>query len=402
MSDVKTAPEKPCGDAVFSGGDLRKTLQLMRDKTGIQRSASAKRCRAARKEAGPLVHTARSLRLPARTGEVPSGPSGPSGHAEPKSSPKKESDVPLRPTETKAAATFPQATVPKSPLVSPVLGVRHVLQETHFNISKAGSKPVKPVSAPPSPGQWVRRSPLPQNRNVLRSMSPPSSPPPPLPRSPLLSGAEGPGAKETVPCTAIASEASEITPAPVAHVEEEATATDTSANLGTAAPASRSPPAPWQCPVGVQTVQTTVNATTSPCALATRVEGVRSCHDGIRSGKAGFVGTFAAGAGPCGTWSPAPSFLLPPRAATQNLQPPQLRVARVCATPPPPFTPIMHHRDGREEARPVQRTLLGRTTMAIPWFPKTDLQTPKVCQPPQAVSRAMFAGSPTRRRQINV
>ena len=355
------------------------SLQLMRDKTGIQRSASAKRCRAARKDVGPLVRTARSVRLPARANEM-IGDTAPS-------------DVTVKPSETRAATSAVQTAPPKSPVVSPVLTVRHVLQETHTNVFKPQGS--KALSSPPSPSQWLRRSPHPQTRSVARSPSPPAAP-----------AEEVPGKEAEATVTSAA--------APAPTVQETKKASDCASAVATESSALRSPPVPWQFAAGVHAQPATA------ARSAARVEGVRSCHDGDKWPKQpnGFAAGFGTPTGPghghCGTWmpwTPARSILLPPGSVHLRPQQPHIKVARVCATPPAPMTPmtpIMQSRDSRDEAVP-QKAVVGRPNVAIPWFPKTD--PPTVPHTPQipcpqlqqaSMSRGMFAGSPTRRRQINV
>jgi len=375
---TETPMDKSACDALFSGGDIRMSLQLMRDKTGIQRSASAKRCRAARKDVGPLVRTARSVRLPARANEM-------SGDAAP-------SDVAVKPSETRAVTSAVQTAPPKSPVVSPVLTVRHVLQETHTNVFKPQG--CKPLSSPPSPSQWVRRSPHPQTRSVVRSPSPPAP-----------AEVRGTEAETTVTSA----------PSPAPTEQETKKASDCASAVPTESSTLplRSPPVPWQFAVGVHAQPATA------ARSAGRVEGVRSCHDGDKWPKQnGFAAGFGSGlatTGPhCGTWmpwTPTRSVLLPPGSVHLRPQQPHIKVARVCATPPAPMTPmtpIMQSRDSRDEAVP-QKALPGRPNVAIPWFPKTDPttapQTPQIPYPQlqqASMSRGMFAGSPTRRRQINV
>jgi len=376
---TETAIDKSACDALSSGGDIRMSLQLMRDKTGIQRSASAKRCRAARKDVGPLVRTARSVRLPARANEM-IGDTAPS-------------DVTVKPSETRAVTSAVQTAPPKSPVVSPVLTVRHVLQETHTNVFKPQG--CKALSSPPSPSQWLRRSPHLQTRSVARSPSPPAAP-----------AEEVPGKETEATVTSAA--------APAPTVQETKKASDCASAIATESSALRSPPVPWQFAAGVHAQPATA------ARSAARVEGVRSCHDGDKWPKQpnGFAAGFGTPTGPghghCGTWmpwTPARSILLPPGSVHLRPQQPHIKVARVCATPPAPMTPmtpIMQNRDSRDEAVP-QKAVVGRPNVAIPWFPKTD--PPTVPHTPQipcpqlqqaSMSRGMFAGSPTRRRQINV
>ena len=352
-SEEHTAPEKSSSDAASSGGDVRKSLQLMRDKTGIQRSASAKRCRAARKEVGPLVRTARSLRLPARHESLE------------RASPRMGLEMSPKPPATKAVKSYVQTAPPKSPMVSPVLGARRVLQETHLNVGNQLLS--KPLSAPPSPDQWLRRSPVPQTRAVLRSVSPVATP------QQAQGNCNGQVKQE--------------------EVVQEAGHYATGGSM-----AVRSPPVPWQCQPGMRSPHCPPPAAGSPCVPAARVEGVRSCHDGIPE-KAAYMSTF--GGRPGGTCSPAPSFLLP-----AGMRPVQLKLAPVCATPPSPMTPLVPCRDGQGRDGVAEwRAVAVRAPIAIPWFPKTDPPPPKIPllqHQTAAVARATFGASPTRRRQINV